>query len=84
MLLIALGFGSVLAMLFFFLVRRLERMQEMVTICAWSKLIEFEGKWLSIEEYLSSRLHARVTHGISRDEAEKMLRLLEFEKLKTA
>lgn len=83
-LLIALGLGSIIAFLFFSLLHRFERMQEMVTICAWSKLIEFEGEWLSIEEYLSHRLHARVTHGISRVETEKMLKLIEYEKLKTA
>lgn len=83
-LLIVLGLDSIVIMLFIFLLRRLERMQEMVTICAWSKLIEFEGEWLSIEEYLSRRLDARVTHGISHAEAEKMRKLLEYEKLKKA
>lgn len=83
-LLIALGFGSIVALIFFLLLRRVERMQEMITICAWSKLIEFEGVWLSIEEYLSRRLEARVTHGISHDEAEKIRKLLEHEKLKKA
>ena len=81
-LLLALGLGCIVALIFFSLLRRLERMQEMITICAWSKLIEFEGEWLSIEEYLSRRLHARVTHGISHGESYKMLKLLEYEKLK--
>ena len=83
-LLIVLGLDSIVAILFIFLLRRLERMQEMITICAWSKLIEFEGEWLSIEEYLSRRLDARITHGISHAEAEKMRKLLEYEKLKKA
>jgi len=81
-LLLALGLGCIVSLIFFSLLRRLERMQEMITICAWSKLIEFEGEWLSIEEYLSRRLHARVTHGISHGESYKMLKLLEYEKLK--
>ena len=84
LLLIMLGLGSIVALLSFFLLRRLEQMQEMITICAWSKLIEFEGEWLSMEEYLSRRLHAHVTHGISHGEAYKMLRMLEYEKLKNA
>jgi CHASE3 domain sensor protein len=83
-LLLALGLGCIVAILFFLLLHRLEQMQEMVTICAWSKLIEFEGEWLSMEEYLSRRLHARVTHGISQIEAEKMRKLLKYEKLKKA
>ena len=81
-LLLALGLGGVIALIYFSLLRRMERMQEMITICAWSKLIEWEGEWLSVEEYLSRRLHARVTHGFSRDELEKMRKLLESEKLK--
>ena len=66
------------------LLRRLEQMQSMITICAWSKLIEYEGEWLSVEEYLARRLNVRITHGISRAEAEKMLKLLEQEKLKVS
>ena len=83
-LLLTLGLSCIVAIFFFFLLRRYEQMQEMITICAWSKLIEYEGQWLSVEEYLSRRLHARVTHGITHVEAEKMLKLLEQEKLKTA
>ena len=82
LLLIVVGIGFIVVI--YLLLRRLERMQSMVTICAWSKLIEYEGEWLSVEEYLSRRLNAQVTHGISRIEAEKMLRLLEEEKLKAA
>lgn len=81
-LLLALGLGGVIAVIYFSMLRRMERMKEMITICAWSKLIEFEGEWLSMEQYLSRRLHARVTHGISRVELEKMQKLLESEKLK--
>jgi len=83
-LLLALGVGCFIALIFVSLLRRLERMQEMITICAWSKLIEFEGEWLSVEQYLSRRLHARITHGISHGEAVKMLQLLGYEKLKKA
>jgi CHASE3 domain sensor protein len=83
-LLLTLGLSCIVAIFFFFLLRRFEQMQELVRICAWSKLIEYEGQWLSVEEYLSRRLHAHVTHGISRVEAGKMLKLLEKEKPKQA
>jgi len=81
-LLLALGFGGVIAVIYFSMLRRLEQMKEMITICAWSKLIEFEGEWLSVEQYLTRRLHARVTHGISRVESEKMLNLLKSQSLR--
>ena len=77
---IAIGIGFIIAV--FFLLRRLERMQEMVKICAWSKLIEFEGEWLSIEDYLTRRFKAHISHGMSDDEAKKMLRLINKEKQK--
>jgi CHASE3 domain sensor protein len=80
--LIAIGIGFVVAI--FFLLRRMERMQEMIKICAWSKLIEYEGEWLTIEQYLTRRFKAQITHGMSDVEAKKMLKLLEVEKLKEA
>jgi hypothetical protein len=83
-LLTILGLGFTIAIVSFFLLRRFEQMHEMITICAWSKLIEFEGEWLTVEEYLTRRLHTRITHGISHAESVKMLKLLEFEKLRKA
>jgi CHASE3 domain sensor protein len=72
--------GLLFVVAIFFLLRRLENLQTMVTICAWSKMIAHEGQWLSIEEYLAQGLHMRVTHGISKVEADRMLKLLEEEK----
>lgn len=43
-----------------------------VTMCAWSRTIEFEGDWLSFEEYLKRRFGLDTTHGISPDQAQKM------------
>jgi CHASE3 domain sensor protein len=77
-LVIAIGIGFVIIV--FLLLLRLERMHEMIKICAWSKLIEYEGEWLTIEDYLTRRFHAEITHGMSDVEAKKMLRLIEEEK----
>ena len=77
-LVITIGFSFIIVV--FFLLRRLEQMQEMVKICAWSKLIEYEGEWLTIEDYLKRRFKAQVTHGMSDVEAKKMLKLLKKEK----
>ena len=75
---IVIGLGFIVAI--YFLLRRLERMQEMIKICAWSKLIEYEGEWLSIEDYLTRRFHLQVTHGMSDVEAKKFLTLINEEK----
>jgi hypothetical protein len=35
-----------------------------VTVCAWTRLIEVDGEWLSIEAFLAHRLGITVTHGV--------------------
>ncbi len=73
---VAIGIGLIFIAFILYLLRRMERMQEMIKICAWSKLIEFEGEWLTIEQYLSKRHHADITHGMAPGEAEKMLQII--------
>ncbi len=41
---------------------------QLLTVCAWTKRIRAGEQWQTIEDFLTSRLHFRVTHGIS-DEA---------------
>lgn len=50
-----------------------QRVEGLVTMCAWSRTIEFEGKWLSFEDYLKRRFGLDTTHGISPEEARKAL-----------
>lgn len=56
------------------LFHRLSRIQGLVTVCAWSRTVEYEGAWVSFEEYLRRRFHLDTSHGISPAEAEKALR----------
>ena len=55
----------------FVMFRRLANMQSLVTVCAWSRTIEYEGAWLSFEEYLLRRFNLNTSHGISPAEAKK-------------
>ena len=50
----------------------------LVTMCAWSRTVEYEGQWISFEEYLKRRFNIDTTHGISPAEAQKI-----FENLKS-
>jgi CHASE3 domain sensor protein len=50
---------------------RIRKMEPLVTVCAWSRTIEYEGEWMSFEEYLGRRFDLRTTHGISPAEAER-------------
>lgn len=52
---------------------RLSLAQRLVKMCAWSRTIEFQGTWMSFEEYLQRRFGLAVTHGISPAEAEKSM-----------
>lgn len=56
------------------LTRELEaRVESLVKICAWSRTVEYEGKWLSFEEYLLRRFNIGTTHGMSPAETERQL-----------
>jgi CHASE3 domain sensor protein len=50
---------------------RIRRMESLVTICAWSRTIEYQGEWMSFEEYLKLRFDLETTHGISPAESER-------------
>lgn len=53
--------------------RRLERLESLVTVCAWSKTIRYEEEWVSFEEYLTRRFHVRISHGMSPAETQRMM-----------
>jgi hypothetical protein len=38
-----------------------------VTLCAWTRSVEYEGEWISFEEYLRRKFNVSSTHGISPD-----------------
>ncbi|HVW84195.1 MAG TPA: PAS domain-containing protein [Bryobacteraceae bacterium] len=38
-----------------------------LTICAWTKRVRVDGKWIAIEEYLQERHGLSVSHGICPD-----------------
>lgn len=37
----------------------------LLKICAWTKRIEIDGQWIPVDEFLSDRLHLKLTHGMS-------------------
>jgi CHASE3 domain sensor protein len=46
---------------------RLEKLQQMVTICAWTGRVKHEGQWLRLDEYLHRRFGLSVSHGLSKE-----------------
>lgn len=49
------------------------RTHRLVTMCAWTRTIQYEGEWLTFEEYLKRRFGLETTHGIRPDQADKIL-----------
>lgn len=56
------------------LLRRVRELETMITVCAWTKRVKFNGAWISFEDYLHSRFNLEFTHGIS-DEASRQLKM---------
>ena len=56
------------------LLRRVQRLKRLVTICAWSRLLRHGDEWVSIEEFLEREYGVSVTHGMSEEELAKFQR----------
>lgn len=52
--------------------RRIERLENYLRVCAWCKSVWAEGKWMSFEKYLESAYRLRSTHGICEKCHEKI------------
>ncbi|MBK8475554.1 MAG: PAS domain S-box protein [Opitutaceae bacterium] len=40
---------------------------EIVRVCAWTKQVNVDGKWIPIDHYLAKHLGLKVSHGISEE-----------------
>ena len=67
---IAVALAAALAVMMIALLviaRGAEHYRNLVTLCAWTRSVEYEGEWISFEEYLRRRFDLSATHGISPD-----------------
>lgn len=46
---------------------------QLLTVCAWTKRVRAGEKWQTIEDFLTTRLHLKVTHGISDQAREEFV-----------
>ena len=44
---------------------------EMQRVCAWTNRIQSEGKWVPMDQFLTEKLHFKITHGISDEGVEQ-------------
>lgn len=54
-----------------FCATQIGKLHSFVTVCAWSKRVQYEGKWVPLEEYMMKRFGVRISHGISEEEYDK-------------
>lgn len=52
---------------------RYERSRQLVIMCAWSRTIQFEGEWLTFEQYLERRFGLQTSHGVRPEVAEQIV-----------
>ncbi len=63
---LAIILGVVAAVL---LGRRLQELETFITVCAWTKRVKYEGRWVPFEEFLEKRFRLKLSHGISEEAA---------------
>lgn len=56
---------------------RLEKLQQFVTVCAWTGQVKHQGKWLRLDQFLERQLGISVSHSLSQEAAEKMMHEIE-------
>jgi len=69
----SLVFVGVTAIALIAILLRLEHLRQIVTVCAWTGQVQFEGEWIRLEEYLKRRFGVSVSHGLSKEAAAKMI-----------
>ena len=46
-------------------------------VCAWTKRINLEGRWVTLDEFLTDKLNVQVSHGISPEAFDEIRRQLD-------
>jgi hypothetical protein len=53
--------------------------RNLITVCAWTRRVLDQGKWVRFEEFLETHLQINVSHSISADALEQEMKSLEDE-----
>jgi hypothetical protein len=69
---IAIGAINVLFLLgIAFCATQIGKLYSLITMCAWSKRVQYKDQWVPLEEYMRKRFGIRISHGISEEEYKK-------------
>ena len=56
-------------------VRRLQG--QLQVVCAWTKRINVEGRWIALDEFLTNKLNTKITYGVSPEAMQDVLHTVE-------
>jgi K+-sensing histidine kinase KdpD len=56
-------------------VRRLQ--DQLQVVCAWTKRINVEGRWIALDEFLTKNLNTKITCGVSPEAMQEVLHTVE-------
>jgi K+-sensing histidine kinase KdpD len=54
-------------------IRKLQN--QLQVVCAWTKRINVEGKWIALDEFLTDKLNAKISYGVSPEAMQEVLNL---------
>ena len=60
--------GTVVLLLY-----KLKQLRQLITVCAWTKEVKHDGRWVALEEFLKARFNFDTSHSIS-ERGRKVLR----------
>ncbi|HYZ73935.1 MAG TPA: CHASE3 domain-containing protein, partial [Chthoniobacterales bacterium] len=55
---------------------RIQQLQNIITVCAWTQRVNHRGKWMRMEEFLWERFRVKVSHGISEEAFDGVMGLV--------
>lgn len=67
-----LGASVLCSATLFYLLRRLSKVEPFVKMCAYSRTIEYQGEWVSFEDYLRRRFKIATNHAMAPAEFERL------------
>lgn len=67
-----------LALLFIvFILLRLEKLQQFVTVCAWTGQVQYHGQWVRLDQFLKEHFGLSVSHSMSKEASARMMKEIE-------
>ena len=57
---------------------------QLQVVCAWTKRINLEGRWVALDEFLTSKLNTQITYGVSPEAMQEVLHTADKEEASVA